>query len=193
MNSDDKKEFAQIMAATGEVFSKELTKTIMSVYFETLKRYPMDDVRLALGEYMNKGKFFPKPADISEIIAGKEMPIADRALLAWSEVENAIRRVGSWGSPNFTDPITPAAVGQLGSWADLCMTPVDKLQWKQKEFMQAFELFERTPQECLPSHVKGRIDLQQERLENKESGSKLIDGINKWRDKNGINKLEVKK
>lgn len=193
MNNEDKKEFARIMTASSEVFGKQITKPLLSVYFESLSNFTIEQVKSAFSKHLLAGKFFPKPADIAELLKENELSIEDRALLAWSEVENAIKRTGSWGSPVFTDPITPAAVGQLGSWSDLCMTTIDNLAWKQKEFLRAFELFEKTPQEYLPCHVKGKIDVHNERLEVKQQGNKLLDGINTWREKNGQNKLEVKK
>lgn len=196
MNNNDKKEFAVLMAGACKLYDKDISKDVMALYFNALREFSIEELNSAFTAHSldaKHGTFFPKPADIVRQTEKNKPSIQDRALLAWAEVENAIKRTGSWGTPVFTDPITPAAVGQLGSWSDLCMTTIDNLSWRQKEFLRAFELFEKTPQECLPSHVKGKIDAHNERLEVKQQGNKLLDGINSWREKNGQSKLELKK
>ena len=179
----DKKAFAELMIGIGEMYNKEVSKSLMSLYFNSLKGLNIDDVKDGVNSHITDskyGSFFPKPADILRKSQSRATSIQDRALLAWSEVSNAIIRTGSYGSPEFSDPITNAAIRQLGSWIDLCKTESDKMTWKQKEFIEMFCLFENTPLEALPEHVKGRIDLQYKSLEN--TGG-IIGKIKDWRER----------
>ncbi len=66
--------------------------------------------------------FPPGPGVILKMATGLAVGEAEPDVdAAWSEVAAAIRRVGSYGSPEFTHPAITAAVEALG-WTNLCMS-----------------------------------------------------------------------
>lgn len=198
MQEQDKKSFKDMMMAAGEVYGREVTKPLLQMYFVALSHISIEQAQNAMMAHMQNtesGQFFPKPADLLRQITGtakqQDSDIELRARIAWASVTDQIRRKGSYGSLRLDDRLALAAVKNMGSWQDLCMTPTDKMNWKEKEFIELYKSFERAPIEMLPDHLPGRIEIEHHK-KNAVGGMKaLSDGVQKWRESNAP-KLEVK-
>lgn len=167
MNDSNKKEFSEIMLAMGEIYNKTLTKTLMGIYFDDLSNFSIDQILKSLKKHRldpKQGQFFPKPADIMRNIDGERQTSEDRAMLAWMEVEQAIGRVGAYGSLNLEDKQALMAVKHMGSWQQLCHTDRDKLGFKRQEFIANYKALENTPLEALPNSLAGIEELSNQRL-----------------------------
>jgi hypothetical protein len=70
MNQNDEIEFASLMAGMSEVFGVENTKTKVDIYFEQLREFSIDEVKRAVGLSLKTLKFFPKIAELRELIQG---------------------------------------------------------------------------------------------------------------------------
>jgi len=71
MIDSDKREFKNLMADTMVIYERELTEPLLRMWWTSLLRFDISDVRAALGRYIQNaktGKFSPKPADIIGII-----------------------------------------------------------------------------------------------------------------------------
>lgn len=82
MTENDKKQFAELLADTMEVFEKQVSATTVGIWFNVLQRYTIEEIQYGFSAYMNTGKFSPKPADIVEAIserAGSVWKTADEA------------------------------------------------------------------------------------------------------------------
>ena len=194
MNDSDKKEFATQMMLIAEIYDKPVSKEKMKIYFATLKEYSIDQVKHGIQLHMadtEQGQFFPKPANIIKHIEGQLPSVIDRAEIAWLEVENAIRFIGSYGTLKLQDKIAVAAVKSLGSWSDLCSTNIDKMQWKKKEFINAYELLSNTPLEMLPRSLHGIEDIKNAKSESKSQLKSLQDGLKKYRENNNDVRKEI--
>lgn len=182
MDNSDKKEFARQMMIISEIYDKPVSTEKLQIYFSTLSKYTIKQVVIGIEKHMQdveSGQYFPKPANIIKHIEGEKSNINDMAEIAWLEVENAIRMIGAHGRLKLRDKIAIAAVKSIGSWSDLCMTNIDKMQWKKKEFIDSYELLSKTPVEMLPDSLPGIADIKNSRMESKQSLKALHDGIKK--------------
>ena len=67
MNNSDKNDFAELMVGNGEMFNKSISTSLMKIYFDTLKDYSIEDIRIGFSKHSldsKHGSFFPKTADI---------------------------------------------------------------------------------------------------------------------------------
>ena len=185
MIESDKVSFAEIMVGYGEMYNKEITKSLMRVYFSALQAYSIQDIEQGFGKHSadpKHGSFMPKPADIIRQIEADKPSVESRAELAWMTIEKKMGSVGAYGSLKLDDLQALAAVKSLGSWKHLCHTEIDKLQWKRKEFIEAYKNFESTPIEALPSHLAGMIEMDRGKKDNTQTFmSELVNkiGVNK--------------
>tara|TARA_R110002020_G_scaffold474213_1_gene704972 strand:- start:2039 stop:2620 length:582 start_codon:yes stop_codon:yes gene_type:complete len=186
MNDSDKKAFAELMVGNGEMYNKQVSKSLMQIYFDTLITYCIEDIRVGFSKHSldsKNGSFFPKPADIVRHLQASEISQEDKAMLAWSQVVREIRRTGSYGTLNLDDKQALAAVKALGSWQQLCNSTETEMTWKKKEFMNIYETYEKTPLDMLPNSMPGRFDLIDHKNEQSESFKRISDGINDYRAK----------
>ena len=96
--------------------------------------------------------------------------------MQWSNVLRAIRQCGSYRTPTFKDPYTAAVISTIG-WQELCGLSEDRLEWKAKEFVNAYRDYQMRPIEYLPDHIKGREDIQQARLADATQLQKITNSV----------------
>jgi len=176
MIESDKDNFKELMVGVGELYGKEMTKPLLRIYFGALEDYTVDQISRALTAHVKStskaGTFFPKPADIIRQLEGspedQTKNLEDRAELAWGCIEGEIRRIGSYGSLDIGDKQALAAVKAIGGWQRLCMSTYEELVWRKKEFTNAYECYDRTPIDALPSKLPGLVELSEHK--QKESG-----------------------
>ena len=68
MKSDDKPRFAQALIKSALNYSKDLTKEHIAMMWEDLIDYEIDEVEQAITMQRQSGQFFPKVADIVDLI-----------------------------------------------------------------------------------------------------------------------------
>lgn len=116
-------------------------ETLVTVMFEELAQYDLEDIRSAVGAHVRSEKFFPALADIVQRIEGRP---EDRAAAAWALVLRAISRFGHDTSVRFPSPAIHYALNQMGGWAKLCMRLTDaELPFRARDFAQFFAMGER--------------------------------------------------
>ena len=84
MVQEDRPAFAELLAATFEVYSNAtLTPNAVAIWWAALERYPLEAVRGALSAHLtnpDRGRFAPKPADIiAALIEQDGHPRSDEA------------------------------------------------------------------------------------------------------------------
>ena len=110
----DLKQFAKMMSVLGELYSKPLSEILIEIYWRVLKNYSLQEIKADVYSYINhenEGSFMPKPADIIRHIHQQEK---QKALDAWSKVENAIRQVGRYSSISFDDQLIHFVIKKMG-------------------------------------------------------------------------------
>lgn len=134
--------FRKILESLAHVFDVKLTDERAMLYFGALEPYEIDAIRSAAMNATRTLKFFPRPAELIEIIAGTP---DDRALTAWTRVETALRDVGTYQSVDFGDAVLHAVIEQMGGWAGAWTW--ERLEekdygFKRLEFTRLYRLFE---------------------------------------------------
>ena len=106
MKKSDDKAFAELLQATLEIYGQKPSPNVVLIWIAALENYALDDVRKALSEYVKKagaGHFAPRPADVIEVLQGKDGFLsADEAwaMLPMTEAETAVwtdEMSQSWG------------------------------------------------------------------------------------------------
>jgi hypothetical protein len=67
MKDSDKRKFSAMMTQTSEVYSREISGTLLKTYWDLLKDYDVADVEKAFHAHQldpDNGRFFPLPAHI---------------------------------------------------------------------------------------------------------------------------------
>lgn len=183
MNDSDKKAFAELMVGNGEMYNKQVSKSLMQIYFDTLIDYSIDDLRVGFSKHSldsKNGSFFPKPADIVRHLQSDKINTEDKAALAWNQIVREIRRVGAYGSLKLDDKQALAAIKAVKSWKDLCAMPEKDLTWAKKEFIANYTTYENTPLELLPSSLPGLEELHEHKNEEKEAYARIQSGIEEF-------------
>lgn len=75
MRIEDKPAFTQLIAATMAIYERQMTTSVVDVFFSALSQYDLVTVREALNRHMQdpeSGRFAPKPADvIRQVVTAK--------------------------------------------------------------------------------------------------------------------------
>ncbi len=138
MIDSDKKEFMTCMVGIADIYQKSLTPESLKLYWNILKKYDLDGVVNAFNRHVSSadvGQYMPKPADIIKIIDGGGYA---RSAIAWSQVEKALRQVGTYQSVVFDDPIIHIVLSDMGGWILLGNITEQELPFKAREFEKRY-------------------------------------------------------
>ena len=101
MNNTDKTKFKELMDALSELYGKDKPSVLqLQMTFAALERYKFDQISEAASKHVSKSKFFPRPADLIEILDGCDITIDQ--VLASAKLANtpmgvlARIYIGSW-------------------------------------------------------------------------------------------------
>jgi len=131
----NKELFAKNMAVLSEIHDREITESLMSIFWQVLEPFPDDDCARAFDRIIKTSKFFPKPADFIEFLQSDD----ERSVLAWAEVNKAVRSVGNYQSVKFSDPVIHSCLEAMGGWHKVCDWQESEIKWKRKEFESLYK------------------------------------------------------
>jgi len=160
VNADDKPKFSQLLFGIAELYGKGLSNNLFEIYWYALEKYSLDDIRRALGQHAvnpDVGQFMPKPADVVRVLEGRS---AEKALIAWTKVLNAMKFIGSYHSIRFDDPLIHAVIDEMGGWIVLCHADENKLPFLCKEFERRYSAYLQYPPVGTPKQLTGIIEHQ---------------------------------
>lgn len=130
----DEMEFvlAQLFSAYANAKVDEGT---VAVYMRLLRDIPANDLQTVVDQCIAECKFLPTVAEIRDRYHALIRTLGQlTATDAWGQVKSEIRRIGSWGTPTFDDPVVAQVVRNMG-WAELCMSEapegVDRAQFER--------------------------------------------------------------
>ena len=159
MIESEKQAFARLMVGLGEYYGKDQSKQVLAIYWKALERYDLAAVDEACSTHIanaDTGQWFPKIADIVRLIDGGSN---DRALLAWTKVDQAVRSVGSMQTVCFDDALINAVISDMGGWPSFGTKNNDEWPFVAKEFQQRYRgLTARTGQLTYPPSLPGIAD-----------------------------------
>lgn len=130
----DYKRFLTLLTGVADYYGKELSEGVISLYWQGLEQYDIDAVEKALWEHTqnpDNGQFMPKIADVTRNLQGRT---TDQAALAWSKVDSAIRRVGTYSDIVFDDGIIHRVIADMGGWINFGTKTDDEWPFVAREF-----------------------------------------------------------
>ena len=147
----DWKVFFGLMGLLDETFTKESSKLRTDIYFGSLADFDIEQIQKAVAVAIKTLKFYPKPAELLEIICGS---VEDRAEIAWMAV---VEHLDSGASVIFDDPIIPRVILHLwGSWPELCINLyADKIPFMAKDFKSSYRALARSREKFEPIKLVG--------------------------------------
>lgn len=164
MNNNDEQAFINQLMLLSEVFGKEVSKPLARIYFETLAEYSIDQVTHAANKHIKTGKFFPKPVELTDIINGGKPNTQDKALLAWVSIIDAVKRLGPYRTLTLKDRLAMQIVNHVGGYVGLCSLSTKDLEFKKRDFVEAYTTADKVDEELLPKSLKGLHEQQADTL-----------------------------
>lgn len=156
MTESDFEQFTVVWQRAMGMYDKQPSDGALDLAFTALQNLTLEQVQQGLTAHVRDpkdGRFFPKPADIIRHIEGDG---DNRALAAWSQVEQAIRSIGPYESVVFDQPQTMRVVQDMGGWIQLCGCTEKELPFKQNEFVKRFMGLLAAPvQQAFPAKLVG--------------------------------------
>jgi hypothetical protein len=138
MQADDFGAFNDLMTGVYSFYSKEASSFSLDVWWHAMKPYDFDAVRDALGRHCvnpDSGQFLPKPADVVKMLEGSTL---DSAVLAWTKVDAAVQRVGTYTTVVFDDALIHRVLDDMGGWIQMGTKTIDEWPFVAKEFQQRY-------------------------------------------------------
>jgi hypothetical protein len=131
-------EFARTLTAVADYYGKELAESVIDVWWNGLREYDLAAVQKALWAHVRNpdtGQFMPKIADVAKGTQGRT---DDQAAVAWSKVDQAVRRVGTYQCVVFDDPVIHRVLLDMGGW--VYIGGKDEKEWPfvAKEFQNRY-------------------------------------------------------
>lgn len=158
MREHEKADFAIMMTAVAELYSKKMSSASLSIYWAALERFSLVDIRRAITQHVNNadvGQFMPKPADIVRYLEGDSQT---HALQAWSKVESAIRHIGSYDSIAFDDPIIHRVIADMGGWIKVCSISIKEMPFCSQEFIKRYQGYLHRKPAKYPKYLVGGLE-----------------------------------
>lgn len=144
MENTDIIAFGTLMQGLGETFpDRQLTNKGIDLYFKALADFPLESISQAMNRYAMEGKFFPKPAEIRDLVLGSK---DERSQQCWNLLQEAFKKAGEDKSVCFQDPSLAFAVEKTFiTWAicanELHTLSPEMLAFKKKEFSKNYNLY----------------------------------------------------
>jgi hypothetical protein len=127
-------DFSKTLLAVADYYGKELSENAMDLYWNALREYDLQAVKKALWAHARNpdtGQWMPKIADIAKVMQGRT---DDQAAVAWSKVNQAVRRVGTYQCVVFDDPIIHRVLIDMGGWVYIGAKDDKEWPFVAKEF-----------------------------------------------------------
>lgn len=134
MNQKDFEKFREGIEGVHSFYGKEVSAFALDVWWNALRAYDLPAVIDSFNRHLmnpDSGQWLPKPADIVKMFGGRTQ---DRALMAWSKVDRAVRSVGNYESVAFDDPLIHRVLQEMGGWIGMGQKTEDDWPFVAKEF-----------------------------------------------------------
>lgn len=120
--------FGETLGTLALLLDYDLSEEKIAAYlkFFTGKGYPPADILAAIERAAETCKFFPKPAELIELMTGSKGGGQD-PVVAWQQVVKAMEDIGPYANAEFSDGAIAAAVMGLGGWPALCELSYEEL------------------------------------------------------------------
>lgn len=145
MRASDFNDFRRLLGSVMAMYRQDVSEFVVDVWWQACSPFDLETVRKAMTAHAtdpDRGHFAPKPADIVRLLSGTQ---ADRSLVAWGKVYDAMRHVGAYASVAFDDPAIAPAIVDIGGWQAICRSESDELPHLQRRFCASHATYTRSP------------------------------------------------
>lgn len=144
MTADTKVMALLAMAAN---FGKEMPECLLAIWLDLLQPYPEAMVNAAVRQVIQTYAYKTLPPfailkrELDKLagVIEPEKVLPMQAAAEWAKLIEAIARYGSYHKPSF-HPTTELVLRTMGGWSAVCLWEEAKLEWKRKEFIEAWQL-----------------------------------------------------
>jgi len=184
MEIDEKGEFAKVLFLLGEIYRREVTEILVSIYWKIFSGSSLAAFQDAVSKVMTETQFFPTPAIIMEELNGSK---DDSALLAWEQVTKAMRYYGAYESILFEDGKIGHIIESFGGWPQFCSLTEEEInKFKRYEFIKLYKCISERD----PKLLTGILEIQnQSKFGDYKRDPKVMPARNKKNLKESIQKL----
>ncbi|WP_299078991.1 DUF6475 domain-containing protein [uncultured Paraglaciecola sp.] len=160
MKQEHFNEFCSLLDNVAEQYSKTLSQSLKSLYWQGLHDVEFEAVRDALFRHIRNtdkdGDFMPKISNIRKMIEGSS---EDSSLSAWTKIDKALRSVGTYKSVVFDDPLIHKVIQDMGGWIAFGTKTEDEWPFVANEFQKRYRGFKsRSMEPEYPSHLIGMAE-----------------------------------
>jgi len=135
MQADDYGKFRAIMIGMGEVFGRDIPKTLLDAYWLALRDWSIEDFSSAAGHLIAHAQFMPRPADFTALREAAQPSAID----AWQKaIDHCSSGAYRFGGLDNGGPLDRAAAA-AGGYRAIAMHPTDRLHFLQARFEKAYE------------------------------------------------------
>lgn len=178
MTDADRQAFGEALGTVAEIFGETLSSTRLEGYFLSLSEFEFSAVSHAIAIAMKSCKFFPRPAELIEVIQGS---VEDQAELAWRRFLEALEGVGTYRTVDFDDPAMHQVIERFGGWHECWQIErldPKALDFKRQEFKQLYRIFLRRSSlaMCAPRVLVGQHQMENDRT--RETWTRGIEPVN---------------
>lgn len=141
MTRDDAEKFGKLIEATAEILDAPVSELRQLGYFAALADLDYDAIASAVQSHIRTSKFFPKPAEIRELVLGGFESLIEAQ---WIAMRDAMRVVGAYRSLICWNPaLAYTVLAVFSSWPGACTADFTPEMWaaKRKEFDRAYRVF----------------------------------------------------
>jgi len=118
--NSERKKIIDALGVLAAVLGESVVDKRLKLYSDILAVYAATDVLAAIEQAITTCKFFPKPAEIIEIIKAAQVAREKDPAVAWEELQDAMAIHDYDSDVQFDDGAIVAAVRGLGGWEGLC-------------------------------------------------------------------------
>lgn len=148
MKAENIPKFTQCLLVLGEVFSEQISELRLEAYRMALDGYELSAIESAMNRAIGTLKFFPKPAELIELMEGSH---DDRAGQAWHVLLDAVSDGGN-ASVKFLDPAAAVAMdvtfgGYLQAARTIREADEPMIAHYRKNYVQAYQTARKFPRQ----------------------------------------------
>lgn len=132
MNKNDRPDFMHTLAGLAGHYNQELTAADFELWWSGFQNWSIEDFNAAAAVLFKRCHFMPKGADFEDL-RRESVPSAAEA---WGNVLEILP--GGYRDGGI-DELTDKAIAMLGGYRDLAMMPTERLDFRRREFVEAYE------------------------------------------------------
>ena len=128
------------LAVLAEMFDRQISPATVRAYTGLLSGYSEGQIRAGFNAVARKCKFWPKPADIIELIEGRDSDsqgqVEAAANQSWAVIMRSLNR---YAGLNLSDHVALEAVRQIGGLSALCDCDGESERFLRRDYIAAYK------------------------------------------------------